>query len=84
VIRLYYGSVAEHRDHDHRDGTDGVPGVRAVSGLAGSRASRQQSATGYSWTDPWGLGALLLDGLLVRLAAFTLRRTARATPSQPG
>jgi hypothetical protein len=31
------------------------------------------------WGGPWGFGGFLLDGLLVRLAVFTLRRTARAT-----
>lgn len=33
------------------------------------------------WNDPWTFGAFLLDGLLVRLAAFTLRRTGRAGAS---
>jgi hypothetical protein len=47
----------------------GIPGFGALVG---------------SWTDPWAFGGLLLDGLLVRLAAFTLRRTARATPARPG
>ena len=32
-------------------------------------------------TDPWAFGGFLLDGLLVRLAVFTLRRTERAPAS---
>ncbi|QJY47897.1 hypothetical protein [Pseudonocardia broussonetiae] len=32
---------------------------------------------------PWGVGGFLVDGLTVRLAAFTLRRATASRPSRP-
>ncbi|GAA3229052.1 hypothetical protein GCM10017691_20770 [Pseudonocardia petroleophila] len=32
---------------------------------------------------PWGIGGFLVDGLTVRLAAFTLRRARASRPSPP-
>jgi hypothetical protein len=66
-----------------------VAAALGAVGVAGFLLPRLVALPGFgavvgSWTDPWAFGGLLLDGLLVRLAAFTLRRTARATPSRPG
>lgn len=46
-----------------------VPGLVALS--------RGQAWT--AWLDPWAFGALLLDAMIVRIAVFTLRRTAAPT-----
>jgi hypothetical protein len=34
------------------------------------------------WAYPWSFGTLLVDTVVVRVAVFALRRTARATPER--
>jgi hypothetical protein len=66
-----------------------VAAALGMVGVAGFLLPRLIAIPGFgslvgSWTDPWAFGALLLDALLVRLAAFTLRRTERAAATRPG
>jgi hypothetical protein len=66
-----------------------VAAALGMVGVAGFLLPRLVAVPGFGslvghWTDPWAFGALLLDALLVRLAAFTLRRTERAAASGRG
>jgi hypothetical protein len=49
--------------------------VGAVGVLGGLGLALTSVAGGV---DPWGIGALLVDALTVRIAVFTLRRTPAA------